>query len=552
MRLRIFGAAGEVTGSNYMIETSGYKVLVDCGAHQGADEDRHESEQLPYNPAEIDALLLTHAHIDHSGRIPLLVKQGFKGKVYCTDATSQLIEILLRDSAHIMQEDAEWRTRKNARKGLPPVVALYTEQDVEDTLGHRSAMHYDEITQILPGLKVRFREAGHILGSAIIETWITDKVDGPENMPEKTVKVVFSGDLGPFDGVIEKPPVILEEADYVLIESTYGDRLHKSLEDTRAEFQSAMEEAIRYGGKVLVPTFVVDRAQRMLYEFTLLQKKLPGLRMGPIYLDSPMGVKTTEIYSKYVGLLSRELKDMLNNNEDPFEPRGFSYVRTPEQSRAINEKAEGIVLAGSGMCSGGRIMHHLKHNLFKNDTHVFFVGYQAYGTLGRRLVDGAKTVRIAGEEISVKAQFHTLNGFSAHADRDDLLEWAGHFPKKARFIVVHGEPKSAQSLALGLKDKGYAAQVPAIGDTIELGVAAAPSAKTAMPIISQRILDRIHIDPQDVERTLGAISARTLEMEEVLIKNEEQYNNIMPLLVSARILLETAAAVSENRIIKRQ
>ncbi|MEG1603297.1 MAG: MBL fold metallo-hydrolase, partial [Cloacibacillus sp.] len=193
MRLRIFGAAGEVTGSNYMIETSGYKVLVDCGAHQGADEDRHESEQLPYNPAEIDALLLTHAHIDHSGRIPLLVKQGFKGKVYCTDATSQLIEILLRDSAHIMQEDAEWRTRKNARKGLPPVVALYTENDVEDTLGHRAPMHYDEITDILPGLKVRFREAGHILGSAIIETWITDKADGLE----KTVKVVFSGDLGP-------------------------------------------------------------------------------------------------------------------------------------------------------------------------------------------------------------------------------------------------------------------------------------------------------------------------------------------------------------------
>ncbi|MDO5116119.1 MAG: MBL fold metallo-hydrolase [Synergistaceae bacterium] len=545
MKLRIFGAAGEVTGSNFMIETSGYKVLVDCGTHQGTDEEKHEGEQFPYSPAEVDAVLLTHAHIDHSGRIPLLVKQGFKGKIYCTHATSQLIEVLLRDSAHIMKEDAEWRSRKNARRGLPKVEPLYGEQDVEDALTFRSPIPYDEVVPVLPGLKVRYREAGHILGSAIIEAWIS------EEGADKEVKVVFSGDLGPMDGVIEKPPAVVEEADFVLIESTYGDRLHKSLEDTRAEFQEAMEAAIRTGGKVLIPTFVVDRAQRMLYEFKLLQKKLPDLKMPDIYLDSPMGVKTTEIYSSHAPLLSRDLKKLLMNNEDPFEPNGFSFVRSADESRAINAMEDGIVLAGSGMCSGGRIMHHLKHSLYKKDTHVFFVGYQAYGTLGRRLVDGAKNVRIAGEEISVAAQFHTLNGFSAHADRDDLLQWAANFPKKAQFIIIHGEPKSSQSLALGLADAGYATLIPAIGDEVELTQRAAlsPSApsKITMPVISQRILDRIEFNSKDIETALNLISARTAQMQQLLIKNESQYRDVMPLLISARTLLEAAAAISENK-----
>lgn len=541
MKLRIFGAAGEVTGSNYMIEAAGHKILVDCGTHQGMDEEKHEGEQFPYSPADVDAVLLTHAHIDHSGRIPLLVKQGFKGRIYCTHATAQLIDILLRDSAHIMQEDAEWRTRKNARKGLPKVEPLYNEQDVEDALSYRYPIPYDEVVELFPGLKVRYREAGHILGSAIIEVWVQDDDDG------KQVKVVFSGDLGPLDGVIEKPPAVVEEADFVLIESTYGDRLHKSLEDTRAEFQEAMEAAIRSGGKVLIPTFVVDRAQRMLYEFKLLQKKLPDLRMPGIYLDSPMGVKTTEIYSAHAVLLSRDLKEMLYNKEDPFEPSGFSFVRSAEESRAINDQSDGIVLAGSGMCSGGRIMHHLKHSLYKKDTHVFFVGYQAYGTLGRRLVDGAKKVRIAGEEIKVKAQFHTLNGFSAHADRDDLLKWAGHFPQKTQFVIVHGEPKSAESLALGLKDAGYATRIPAIGDEIDLMAQARPQAVPAMPVISQRILDRVSFNTKDVELMLNMISERTDEMREAVIKDESQYRDIMPLLISARTLLETAAAISGNR-----
>ena len=305
-------------------------------------------------------------------------------------------------------------------------------------------------------------------------------------------------------------------------------------------------EAVKFGMKAVIidDGWQTDDAS-VLYGYTgdwqPSRKKFPDMKMADIYLDSPMGVKTTEIYSEHETLLSRELKEMLASGDDPFEPRGFSFIRTAEESRAINAMDDGIVLAGSGMCSGGRIMHHLKHSLYKKDTHVFFVGYQAYGTLGRRIVDGAKTVRIAGEEISVKAQLHTLNGFSAHADRDDLLRWASLFTKKARFVVVHGEPKSAESLALGLRDAGYSTRIPAIGDEIDL-TAPAPE-KAAMPEISKRILDRIDFNPKDVESVLNLISERTDAMRETLIKNEEQYRNIMPLLISARTLLETAAAL---------
>lgn len=330
----------------------------------------------------------------------------------------------------------------------------------------------------------------------------------------------------------------------MLIESTYGDRLHKSLEDTRTEFEEALKEALKTSAKVLVPTFVVDRAQRVLYELDRFQKKYPDLRMPKIYLDSPMGVKVTEIYGKYIPHLSRELKEMFLKGDDPFEPENFQFIRSADESRAINEEKSGIILAGSGMCSGGRIMHHLKHNLFKPDTHVFFVGYQAHGTLGRRLVDGAKEIRIAGEDVSVKAQFHTLNGFSAHADRNDLLEWASNFPKKTRFVVVHGEPKSAKALAMGLNDKGYAAMVPALNDTIDL-LAPAEEKPVRMPVISQRIIDRLELGPQDIAQLLASITLKADEIQRLTIDSKD-YAKIMPLLVSAKTLLEAASSLGEE------
>lgn len=538
VKLRILGAAGEVTGSNYMIDTKGYKVLVDCGFHQGQDEEKHSGEPFTYNPADMDAVLLTHAHIDHSGRIPLLVKQGFKGKIYCTFATRELVSILWQDSLHLMLEEAEFRTRKNTRKGLPPVEPLYGEDDVNGALKMLTPVQYDEMTEILPGLKARFREAGHILGSATIETWVS------EEGTEKPVKVVFSGDLGPFDGVIEKPPVTIEDGDYVLIESTYGDRLHKSLEETRREFQDAVKDALAHSGKILVPTFVVDRAQRMLYEFDLFQKTFPDIKTPTIYLDSPMGVKTTEIYSKYDNLLSKPLRIMLENGDDPFQPENFKFVRTPDESRAVNALPGGIILAGSGMCSGGRIMHHLKHNIFKPDTHIFFVGYQAYGTTGRRIVDGAKEIRIAGEDVRVKAKIDTLNGFSAHADRDDLLKWASALPKKTRFIVVHGEPKSSESLAYALRDHGYQAMVPAFGDEIELRAQAKEEQTLAEPMISPKL--GVITNPQEVEQTLASIMERVAGLQSLTSKYSD-YSSIMPLLTSAKTLLETAREIEERK-----
>lgn len=542
MKLKILGAAGEVTGSNFLAETADYKVLFDCGFYQGKDEEKRPGNLFNFNPAEIDALFLTHAHIDHSGRIPLLVKMGFKGKIYCTFATGELVDVMWNDSAQLMREESEWRTRKNKRRGLPGVEPLYGVNDVQAAIELKSQVNYDEIVEIFPGLSVRFRDAGHILGSAIIEAWISEAGGA------KTVKVVFSGDLGPAKSVIEKSPAIIEEADFVLIESTYGDRQHKSLEDTRSEFQDIMEDAIRRGSKVLIPTFVVDRAQRVLYEFVLLQKKLGSdFTMPKIYLDSPMGVKATEIYKKHADLLSKELKDMLIAGEDPFTPKGFEFIRTPEESKAINDLPSGIVMAGSGMVTGGRIIHHLKHNLYKNDTHVVFVGYQGRGTLGRRLVDGEKEIRIAGEDVQVKARLHTINGFSAHAGRHDLLAWAARLPQKARFIVVHGELKSAEALALGLRDLGYMAHVPALNEEIDLLLSVRESKK--LPLLSPDLLKQSRGRDEDIRQTLSAIMNRADALQKSMI-DAENYDMVAPLLASAKTLLDTAEAIGEKKIDK--
>lgn len=521
-----------------MIETKNYKVLVDCGIHQGQDEEKHEGELFSYNPADIDAVLLTHAHIDHSGRIPLLVKMGFKGKIYCTYATTELVKILWEDSAHILRETAEWKSKKNLRRGLPKIEPLYGEKDVDHTLKMRSPVPYDEVLDILPGLKVRFREAGHILGSAIIETWIS------EDKEEKPRKVVFSGDLGSLDGVIEKPMAFIEEADYALIESTYGDRLHKSLKDTRTEFQNVLKAAVKSGSKILIPSFMVDRAQRLLYEITLFQNTFPDIKLPGIYLDSPMGVATTGIYAKHINLLSRELKKMLQKGEDPFNPENFSFVRSPEESRALNKQKSAIILAGSGMCSGGRIMHHLKHSLYKPDTHVIFVGYQAFGTLGRKLVDGLKKVRIMGEDIVVRAKTHTLGGFSAHADKNDLLKWASGFPKKTHFLVVHGEPKSSESLSSALNDLGYTAWVPAIGEEIDLSVKKPQRDESWSKLSSVRQeAKRAFVE---MESALEEVRALADEIDPSTV-NDSSYAKIIPLLNSAKTLFTIITSTANKK-----
>jgi metallo-beta-lactamase family protein len=533
-KITFFGAAGEVTGSSYLLESGRSRVLVDCGMHQGIDADRRNGESFPFSPADLDAVILTHAHIDHSGRLPLLVKQGFKGKIWATDPTIDLSAVLLRDTARLTAEEAEWRTRKNARKGLPPVRPMFGEQDVEDTIERFEYVHYDDRVSLAPGVEARCRDAGHIVGASIVEVW----ADGGEG--GKPVKIVFSGDMGPRRTVVEKPPAVIEEADYVVIESTYGDRNHRSLEDTRAEFRAALADAISARGKILIPTFVVDRAQRILYELLRLQRSGDFPRMPAIYFDSPMGTKATQIYEKYTPLLSREMQELARGGQNPFAPSGLKYTSSVDDSRAVNDVDHAIVMAGSGMCSGGRIVHHLKHNLWNKNCHVFFVGYQANGTLGRRLVDGERTARMAGEDVTVEASLHTLGGFSAHGGREDLLDWARNFRKGASFFVTHGEPKSSESLASGIREMGYNAAVPAAGTVYDLTVKDTIVAASAPAQTPRDVADR-----REALELLKAISSETESLREEL-DNWKNLNALIPLLESTRLVLSSAKNVRQQ------
>lgn len=454
MLITFLGAAGEVTGSCYMLDTDNGKYLVDCGMFQGRDEKEYNTS-FPFSPSSISSIILTHAHLDHSGRIPKLVKDGFKGKIYATIPTIELCEILWLDTAKLMKEEVERVNRKNKRAGKSLVEPLFTEDDVKSALKLFEPVPYDNIIS-LEDIKFRFRDSSHILGSSSIEIW------------DKNTKIVFSGDIGQWDGVMEGNPALIEQADYVVIESTYGDRFHKSLEDTREEFENIIKSVILEGGKVLIPSFVVDRAQRVIYELKLLREKgiLPS--NFPIYFDSPMGKKVTDVYKKYNNLLSGELQKYYLDSKDPFDIETLEYLVSVDDSKKINDLDTGIVIAGSGMCTGGRILHHLKHSIWKENTHIVFVGYQAQGTLGREIIEGAKIVNIMGEEVAVRAKVHTVNGFSAHGDQKDLLRWADGFQSSPMFIVTHGELKSSQALSQLLRLKGYETFIPLRGQRIDL------------------------------------------------------------------------------------
>jgi metallo-beta-lactamase family protein len=453
LRITFLGAAGEVTGSCFLLENN-KKYLVDCGIFQGKSENENEAP-FPFDPKDISGVILTHAHLDHSGRIPKLVKEGFKGKIYATYPTIELCEILWLDTVKLMKEEVERINRKNLRSGKPLIEPLYTEKEVEMAMKLFEPVPYDEMLD-LSDIKVRFRDSAHILGASSLELW------------GDNTKIVFSGDVGPQNNVMEGTPSIIEGADYVVIESTYGDRLHKSLEDTRKEFESVILEAVNSGGKILIPSFVVDRAQRVIYEIMLLSYKYPFLTKIPIFFDSPMGKKVTEVYERHSNLLSGEIQKYFLEGISPFQLKNLRFLSTPDESKSINDLDMGIIIAGSGMCTGGRILHHLKHNLWKENTHLIFVGYQAEGTLGRRIVDGEKKVHVMGEEITVRAKIHTINGFSAHADQKDLLTWTDNFQSDPTFIIVHGEPKASQTLGQLLQLKGRKTIIPTYAQTLDL------------------------------------------------------------------------------------
>jgi metallo-beta-lactamase family protein len=441
LKVTCFGAAGSVTGSNFLVETpSGSSFIVDCGLFQGG-KDRG------YDPKRINTLILTHAHIDHSGRIPKLVKDGFRGKIIASPPTVDLCEVMLLDSAHVQEMDAEWRTRKNRRRAKRDIEPLYTTKDAEESLKYLVRLELDQVIDIEPDVKLKLRNSGHILGAVIVELWVEDK--------GKQTKIVFSGDLGKRDQLIVKDPVEIVDADYLFVESTYGDRLHRTFEESKAELLEAIRYAVSRKEKVIIPAFALERTQEVLYvlgEFSRMGK-LPDV---PIFLDSPLAIKATEIFRKNRRYYDEDAEAILEKGLDPFDLPNLKLTLTTKESMKINELAgSAIIISANGMCSAGRIKHHLKHNLWRPGASVVIMGFQAQGTTGRQIVDGAKSVTIFGEKVAVRAKVFTIGGFSAHADQNDLLHWVGHLSQKSkpRVFVIHGEPSSSQALADLMKNR---------------------------------------------------------------------------------------------------
>jgi metallo-beta-lactamase family protein len=467
-KLTFYGAVDGVTGSMYLLEALNQKILLDCGLFQGGRAEEEKNHQaLPFNAAEIDAVVLSHAHLDHSGRLPLLVTAGFTGLIYMTEPSCDLIEVLLKDAASLQERDAEWENRRRKRSGKDEVEPLYREEDVEATLLQCTTVPYHRRVAIAEDIEVRFSDAGHILGSAIVELFIKE--------PEREKKLVFSGDLGNSQVALLRDPEWVEEADVLLLESTYGDRDHRSLDKTLAEFEQVVQEASENGGNILIPSFAVGRTQEMIFRLgQLYQKGL--LRQQAIYLDSPMAIAVTEIYHRYQNVYNAEDKSEIEAAANQYS-RGKSlhsflpvlkYSCTTEESIALNKIDRGaIIIAGSGMCNGGRIRHHFKHNLWRRQSHVIFVGFQAMGTPGRALVDGAKFFKIGGDEVIVKANIHTLGGFSAHAGQTQLIAWLSHLnPKQTQLFLVHGEEQAKATLAAAVQQQGWHAHIAKFGQTI--------------------------------------------------------------------------------------
>jgi metallo-beta-lactamase family protein len=447
MKVEFLGGARTVTGSATLLEKGSLKWLVDCGMFQGGKEYEERNWNLqPYRAKELSFILLTHAHIDHSGLIPRLVKEGFQGKVVCTKGTFDLCEVMLQDSGYIQEMEAEWQNRKGKRAGRREAIPLYTLEDAEKCLQYFQTVNYDEKFQMADNIKVRFQDAGHILGSAMIEIWIEEA--GEEK------KIIFSGDLGNHGQPILRNPSIVKEGDVLWLESTYGNRLHKSREETVCELLKIIQEVIAHQGKVVIPAFAVERTQDIIY--TLGQFIRNGsIPQIPIYIDSPLAISATEIYKRNSDCYDQETKDLLLGGENLFDIPGILYTRTTESSKAINEDPRpGIIVSASGMCDSGRIQHHLKHHLWRKGSHIIFIGYQAKGTVGRRIVDGAKTIRLFGEEIAIHAHIHTLGGFSAHADQKGLLDWVSQIRNPRLMIfVTHGEEKISIGLSQLIRER---------------------------------------------------------------------------------------------------
>ena len=451
MKIKFCGAASGVTGSCHLLTVGEHKILLDCGQFQGGKTmEAMNYEEFPFNPEEIECVVLSHAHIDHCGRIPLLVKRGFRGPVYCSDATAQLLDIMLKDSGYIHEKDAEWQNRKAMRAGKEMKEPLYTYNDACEALKYVKPILYDQLVEINDCMKIVFNDAGHILGSSIVELWATED--------DKTSKIVFTGDLGVKGRPILRDPTVIKKADVVIMESTYGNRTHPENSSSVERLLAIVKDTVKRGGTVVIPSFAVGRTQELIYEFNKCIDQRPELwaELGDIkvYIDSPMATNATQVFKDNAQVFDEEAREYLMRGDHPLEFEGLTFTRSTEESQRLNmDNSPKIIISASGMCEAGRIRHHLKHNLWSAKNSIVFVGYQAEGTLGRMLVNGIKDVVLFGEAVHVNAQIHNLEGFSGHADKNGLLEWVSSFVEKPKqLFLVHGEEESKFELAKSIHE----------------------------------------------------------------------------------------------------
>ena len=523
MKITFLGATRTVTGSNFLVEGAGKKFLVDCGMWQGkAEQEMENSQEFEYNPSEIDFMLLTHAHIDHSGRIPKLYNEGFRNKVYAHKATCDLCALMLPDSGHIQETEVEWKNKKRKRKGEEPIEPIYTAEDAVRCLEIFEPVQYDQIIEITPEIHVRFNDAGHMLGSSIIEVWVKEG--------EKVTKTVFTGDIGNNDIPLLSPPTMIEDTDFLVMESTYGSRLHMRNDEKAQIFLDVVSETLDNGGTVVIPSFAVGRTQEILYEINKLKdehgddeefrRKYKTIMKAPVYVDSPLAISATEVFRENTELFDEETKEEIMRGDNPLEFPGLKFTKTADESKALNEdQTPSIIISASGMCEVGRIKHHLKHNLWNPKSTILFVGYQAPGTLGYNIVNGAKTVKIFGEEIAVNARIEYIEGYSGHADQELLMNSIYSYIKKPKHIfLVHGEPESQDVLADKIEEETkIGVTIPEFGETYELNDKIVMTHK-----IERRVNKTIK---SEVLQRLGKLKEELKDME-VYVNQDLQDDNL--------------------------
>ncbi len=536
-KITFMGGARTVTGSSYLVEANGIEIVIDCGLFQGKRELRLRNFRNPLiQPGEVDYLLLTHAHIDHSGLIPRFCKQGFKGSIYATSATVDLCQIMLPDAGHIQEIETEFDNRKAKRRGEKDLEPLYTADDARACLGQFKSVRYGQMTELRNGVRFRMVDAGHILGSAMIELFINENGEN--------TKIVFGGDMGRKNTALIRDPAYIDSADYLLLESTYGNRFHEPVSAQDAELRDIINKTIKRNGNVVIPAFAVERTQELLFHLNNLLKagEIPHV---PVFVDSPLAVSATEIFMKNREYFDYDLIDDMKEGDRPFDFPGTRFVRAAEESKEINTiPGSKIIISASGMADAGRIKHHLKHNLWRPESSIVFVGYQAEGTLGRRIVEKEPMVKIMGETVKVAAEIHKLDAFSAHADQQEILEWVGHITDKPKMVfVVHGESEASSTLAGLLESKyGLDTMIPDVGEEYTLVAGKLQMTKSAFPMPEMDVQKRallaiIHLEKRlsdlkedlvitggdigrrdELEKLSSVLEAKVGEFERMLIR----------------------------------